>query len=427
MNNVLISVLSILTSVLGMFSRMIFFNACLGKNIRLDKRLFGMVYVIAGIVDVALSQFGFFPQFYMVKSVIILYLLSLMHEAKLSARIFAIASNMIFAMISELLGYGIILRTMPGINEEYYPHCSLIIAVFIEFIFTVIIALIMKHRAGKAGLSDYIRLMVTPLVSIAVLVAISIEYDAEQPNATAGVCIVGVGLLVINLVVYYLFENIIEVNEIREKQRRMEQQFRYQEEKYRQASRSFKNISSVIHDTNKHLVYLGGCMENGDYDEAKRYIAYASERLDRSYKRVNTGYLPVDALVSNALSSAEGDNIGFKTDIRIEKDSVTVERYDLCVALGNLLDNALEACRTVKDLDDRYIDVSIITADGSLIINIKNAAEKAEGDQLSSSKENKLLHGYGLSNIKAIAEKYSGVFTIERREFSCEATLILPL
>ena len=427
MDNLLISILSILASVLGMFTRMIFFTACLGKNIRLDKRLFVTVYVVMGIVGVTLSQFGFFPQFYMVKSVIILYLLSLMHEAKLSARIFAVASNMIFAMISELLGYGIMIWTMPGIAEEYYPHCSLIIAILIEFILTVVIALIMKHRAGKAGLSDYMRLMVTPLVSIAVLLAISIEYDTDQPNASAGVCIAGVGLLVINLVVYYLFENIIEVNEIREKQRRMEQQFHYQEDKYRQASRSFKNISSVIHDTNKHLVYLGGCMENEDYAEAKRYIAYAAERLDRSYKRVNTGYLPVDALVSNALSGAEADNIGFKTDIRIEKDSVTIERYDLCVALGNLLDNALEACRKVKDPDDRYIDVSIVTADGSLIINIKNSAEKAEGDYLSSRKENKLFHGYGLSNIKAIAEKYGGVFTIDRREFSCEATFILPL
>ena len=44
-----------------------------------------------------------------------------------------------------------------------------------------------------------------------------------------------------------------------------------------------------------------------------------------------------------------------------------------------------------------------------------------------TDKNNKLLHGYGISNVKAISEKYGGVFTIERHESSCEATLIFPI
>ena len=235
------------------------------------------------------------------------------------------------------------------------------------------------------------------------------------------------GLMVINLIVYYLLENIIEVTEIREKQKRMEQQFTFQEQKYEQASQSFRSISSVIHDTNKHLVYLNECIEQQDFDEAKQYIGTAIEHIDRSYKRINTGFLPIDALVSNALNIAGANNIIFKSDIKIEKERINIERYDLCVALGNLLDNAVEAARKVINPDDRYISVSIITADNSLIINIENSSERMSNPDLKTDKKNTLLHGYGISNVKAIAEKYGGVFTIERRELSCEATLIFPV
>ena len=207
----------------------------------------------------------------------------------------------------------------------------------------------------------------------------------------------------------------------------MEQQFAFQEQKYEQASQSFRSISSVIHDTNKHLVYLNECVERREFDEAKRYIGTAIEHIDKSYKRINTGFLPIDALVSNSLNIAEANNITFKSDIKIEKERICIERYDLCVALGNLLDNAVEACKKVSNPDDRIISVSIVTDDNSMVIHIENSAERMKGTDFKTDKKDKLLHGYGISNVKAISEKYGGVFTIERRESSCEATLIFPI
>ena len=95
--------------------------------------------------------------------------------------------------------------------------------------------------------------------------------------------------------------------------------------------------------------------------------------------------------------------------------------------MGNLLDNAVEAARKVVNPDDRYISVSIIMADNSIIINIENSSERMTERNFKTDKKNVLLHGYGISNVKMISEKYGGVFTIERRESSCEATLIFPI
>lgn len=157
--------------------------------------------------------------------------------------------------------------------------------------------------------------------------------------------------------------------------------------------------------SNKHLVYLNECIEHQEYDGAKHYISTAIKHINKSYKRINTGFLLVDALVSNSLNISESNNITFKSDIKIEKERIKVERYDFCVALGNLPDNAVEAARKVINPDDRYISVSIVTGDNSMVIHIENSAERMVGNDFKTDKKDKLLHGYGISNVMAISEK----------------------
>lgn len=428
MSDTVQNILAVLGTVFDMFTTMLFYKTCLGnKNIRVNKVLFYITFILAFSVDLALSQFGLAGLFYIIKSIIILIGLSILYCSKWLIRIFTSLSYLTFSMISELISYAIIVSTLPNTEAQSKQNYSIMLSKLLTFAFTVAVTLIIKKNTQIVRFKDYLCFIVTPLISIATLITISFEFDTGEPNATVGICFAAVGLMIINIIVYYLLENIIEVTEIREKQARMEQQFAFQEQKYEQASQSFRNISSVIHDTNKHLVYLNECIDRREFDEAKRYIGTAIEHIDKSYKRINTGFLPIDALVSNSLNIAEANNITFKSDIKIEKERICIERYDLCVALGNLLDNAVEACKKVPNPDDRIISVSIVTGDNSLVIHIVNSVERMMRDDFKTDKNDKLLHGYGISNVRAISEKYGGVFTIERRESSCEATLIFPI
>lgn len=428
MSDTVQTILAVLGTVFNMFTTIMFYKTCLGnQNIRFNKILFYTIFISAFGIGMALSQFGYIGLFYSMMSFVIFFGLTLLYKTKWIIRIFTAMSYLAFSMISELISYGVIIVTMKNTPEESLQNYSLLFSKLITFILTVTVTLIIKKNTQIVKFKDYLCFIVTPLISIATIITISFEFDTGEPNATVGICFAAAGLMIINIIVYYLLENIIDANEIREKQARMEQQFAFQEQKYEQASQSFKSISSVIHDTNKHLVYLNECVERHEFDEAKRYIGTAIEHIDKSYKRINTGFLPIDALVSNSLNIAETNNITFKSDIKIEKERICIERYDLCVALGNLLDNAVEACKKVSNPDDRIISVSIVTGDNSMVIHIENSAERMIGSDFNTDKKDKLLHGYGISNVKAISEKYGGVFTIERRESSCEATLIFPI
>lgn len=428
MSDTVQTILAVLGTVFNMFTTIMFYKTCLGnQNIRFNKILFYTIFISAFGIGMALSQFGYIGLFYSMMSFVIFFGLTLLYKTKWIIRIFTAMSYLAFSMISELISYGVIIVTMKNTPEESLQNYSLLFSKLITFILTVTVTLIIKKNTQIVKFKDYLCFIVTPLISIATIITISFEFDTGEPNATVGICFAAAGLMIINIIVYYLLENIIDATEIREKQARMEQQFAFQEQKYEQASQSFKSISSVIHDTNKHLVYLNECVERHEFDEAKRYIGTAIEHIDKSYKRINTGFLPIDALVSNSLNIAETNNITFKSDIKIEKERICIERYDLCVALGNLLDNAVEACKKVSNPDDRIISVSIVTGDNSMVIHIENSAERMIGSDFNTDKKDKLLHGYGISNVKAISEKYGGVFTIERRESSCEATLIFPI
>lgn len=428
MSDTVQTILAVLGTVFNMVTTIMFYKTCLGnQNIRFNKILFYTIFISAFGIGMALSQFGYIGLFYSMMSFVIFWGLTLLYKTKWIIRTFTAMSYLAFSMISELISYGVIIVTMKNTPEESLQNYSLLFSKLITFILTVAVTLIIKKNTQIVKFKDYLCFIVTPLISIATIITISFEFDTGEPNATVGICFASAGLMIINIIVYYLLENIIDATEIREKQVRMEQQFSFQEQKYEQASQSFKSISSVIHDTNKHLVYLNECVERHEFDEAKRYIGTAIEHIDKSYKRINTGFLPIDALVSNSLNIAEANNITFKSDIKIEKERICIERYDLCVALGNLLDNAVEACKKVSNPDDRIISISIVTGDSSMVIHIENSAEKMMGSDFKTDKKDKLLHGYGISNVKAISEKYGGVFTIERRESSCEATLIFPI
>lgn len=428
MSDTVQTILAVLGTVFNMFTTIMFYKTCLGnQNIRFNKILFYTIFISAFGIGMALSQFGYIGLFYSMMSFVIFFGLTLLYKTKWIIRIFTAMSYLAFSMISELISYGVIIVTMKNTPEESLQNYSLLFSKLITFILTVAVTLIIKKNTQIVKFKDYLCFIVTPLISIATIITISFEFDTGEPNATVGICFAAAGLMIINIIVYYLLENIIDATEIREKQARMEQQFAFQEQKYEQASQSFKSISSVIHDTNKHLVYLNECVERHEFDEAKRYIGTAIEHIDKSYKRINTGFLPIDALVSNSLNIAETNNITFKSDIKIEKERICIERYDLCVALGNLLDNAVEACKKVSNPDDRIISVSIVTGDNSMVIHIENSAERMIGSNFKTDKKDKLLHGYGISNVKAISEKYGGVFTIERKESSCESVLIFPI
>lgn len=90
--------------------------------------------------------------------------------------------------------------------------------------------------------------------------------------------------------------------------------------------------------------------------------------------------------------------------------------FDLTVILGNLVDNAMEACMTVGE-NDRYIVFNMFYKPDYLIIQTENPVSGASDMPSGSRKTTKAdakNHGYGLRNIEFLAQKHNGFMKTAR-------------
>ena len=95
-------------------------------------------------------------------------------------------------------------------------------------------------------------------------------------------------------------------------------------------------------------------------------------------------------------------------------DDLKLDIFDICIILGNSLDNAIEACCRINGLQRRFIKLIINYDDGNFLLSISNPISKYAGSNFKTTKYNKALHGFGIKNIKKIVGKYNGHFSVSQ-------------
>lgn len=94
--------------------------------------------------------------------------------------------------------------------------------------------------------------------------------------------------------------------------------------------------------------------------------------------------------------------------------------------IGNMMDNAIEATLKVSIEKTKYLEVSITERNSMILIAVRNSYQDDLIDEgLSTSKDNKANHGFGVKTIRKIAKKYQGSadFYTEGDLFCCSVML----
>lgn len=187
-------------------------------------------------------------------------------------------------------------------------------------------------------------------------------------------------------------------------------------ENYRQQLYYMKNLEELIdrlkserHDFNHHLGVIYGLLESGESDKAGEYASRLVKTAGEYQNLVNVPYPMVRAMLNYKLSAAKEKSIRLRLNVGIP-EGLALPEFDLTVILGNLLDNAVEACMTVKE-DDRYIDLNMLYKPDYLIVRTENPVNEASEVQHGSHRTTKPdaeYHGYGLRNMEYLAHKHNG-------------------
>lgn len=205
----------------------------------------------------------------------------------------------------------------------------------------------------------------------------------------------------------------------------------YQNKLMKQQMDEIENIYMTMrgwrHDYHNHLQSLKGYLSLNKVDQMKNYLNELETDLDSIDTLYHSGNLQLDSILNAKLAIAE------KGDIRIHCDAsippqLHVSDLDLCVILGNLLDNAIESCRKIKDPDERFIRVYIGILKKQLYISITNATSetvKQRTDHYFTTKRGD--HGHGLKRVDQVVKKYDGYLNRQNEPGVFATEIVLPL
>ena len=219
-------------------------------------------------------------------------------------------------------------------------------------------------------------------------------------------------LVLLNIINYILIQKEYASTTLKYTNAQMEDQIRFQKEKYEQLSESYRQSRRIIHDLKKQYFCINEYVDNKEYDKLKTFTSEAVRDIESTYSKYNTGNLVIDSFLTNYDTLAAKNHIQFVAKLGVTYNRIPVNDYDLCVILGNMLDNCLKAC-IANPSSENFIHIAIATTENDkFTIHCENTtAEGTSLEHIHASRQNSLYHGYGLTNIRNTAEKYHGFFT----------------
>ncbi len=221
---------------------------------------------------------------------------------------------------------------------------------------------------------------------------------------------VGISMLTVIVIVSF-FEILLFKSMVVQK----ENQFLIEEEKlvtenHQEILKIIEKNRQMVHDIKHYFVVLKEYEINKEYEKLHTYLEEISGEFNEVNSRVWTGHYLMDFILNRKIGEIEKKGIHFQIDASALLKQ-PLSDGELCILMGNLLDNAIEACEKI-DSDERWIHICIEKQQHMLFIEIANSVQIPpilKNGEIVTSKIDKALHGYGLKSVKNIVYKYDGI------------------
>lgn len=176
---------------------------------------------------------------------------------------------------------------------------------------------------------------------------------------------------------------------------------------YKKEIQQYRNEQIFYHDLKNQFLVIKNYIRNKNFDKVEEYIeklSYAEEQLPK----YRTGIDVLDILLEYKKKEAEEQKIC--VDIHTDPIELKLLEREVVALFGNLLDNAIEACNQIRG-DIKWIRVAIRKLHEMTFIKVSNSYEEhpiIEQEKFISTKEDKRMHGLGMTSMRMIVEKYDG-------------------
>ena len=238
-------------------------------------------------------------------------------------------------------------------------------------------------------------------------------------------------ILLICLGIYALIITIAFVIVVFEKRHQYEKRlYEYQNKTLSAQIEEMKELYTTMrgwrHDYRSHMQSIKAYLALNHIEAAKNYINQMETELKSIDIKYKTGNISVDAVLNSKLSLAEKSGIEIKCDA-VLPENISILQTDLCIVLGNLIDNAIEACEKIE-AQRKFLRIYLCIMKQQVYISVSNATNekvrKSEKEFITKKKGN---HGHGLKRINLIVEKYHGFINRQNEPGVFATEIMLPI
>ena len=244
------------------------------------------------------------------------------------------------------------------------------------------------------------------------------------PNTILSILI----LLGLNIIVFNIYIQLSENLELQRKNAIYEKEFQLLERNMHEKESMMQEIRVKRHDLKHQMLNLLTLLQKGEYEKLESDMKQMAE-LDslNGLFVVNTQNSIIDSFVNNQYAVAKEKGIDFRVKIDVPAE-LPFAGEDLCVILGNALDNAIEACERGQ-VSKPWISIKLIYDGVNLLMTIENSFDgmirkNKKGMQISR-KANSQQHGIGTYSIQRVVQKYHGYYHVEVMEKEYHLEIIL--
>lgn len=187
-----------------------------------------------------------------------------------------------------------------------------------------------------------------------------------------------------------------------------------QKEQYKHLSDSIAQTRQARHDLRHHRNAISGFLDADDVEGLRHYLAEYDQTLSNSEDDLYTGNYVADIIVGHYLCLAKQNGIRVDFNLHIPENHY-IKDTDLCVLMGNCLENAIDACGKL-DIEKRFLRVESAVKNKYLAITISNSYDGnivLQNSVYLSDKRQHRVAGIGLQSVGAVVKNYNGEMKLE--------------
>ena len=285
-----------------------------------------------------------------------------------------------------------------------------------------------RNMRESTALKHWDLLIFLPIITVAVLF---IMLSADIGNQYVGVT-VSIGMILLNLIVFYICDELVGAYTRLEESALVERQLESYSNQLDVIMKSEEKVRGLRHDLKHHLSEILMMADADRTTEIKDYVRDMQVYMTYEREYASSGNTDIDSLINLMLDKAKSELKSVKCKVSVPRE-LDIPSFDCNIILGNLLDNAMEACLRGADLEGRFMRVYIAPMKGQLYVNVTNSSpgkSQMENGRYVSSKSGRdrfARHGFGLSQIDRAAKLCGGYVNRQQEDGVFSTEIMLPL